>query len=211
MELLEIDRCEFIDKDVFRSEYLQGGKPLILSGFANDWPSRHWTLQSLQERVGENLVTVRRNTDDDDYKVGKKHKIEKMKLEDYIGNILKGNKKALSSYMAVQNIKQAFPQLENEIIIPDFVEKLHCGPYLWIAYKGHYEFCHFDPDDNCLVILNGRKRVRLFGCDLETMYPNKLGSRGKTIQSRVIADAPDFDRFPNFKNSKCYEVIVITE
>ena len=35
--------------------------------------------------------------------------------------------------------------------------KLHLGPYLWLALRGHYEFCHFDPDDNFLVIIQGRE------------------------------------------------------
>ena len=38
--------------------------------------------------------------------------------------------------------------------------KLHLGPYLWLALKGHYEFCHFDPDDNFLTMIRGRKQVK---------------------------------------------------
>ncbi len=30
----------------------------------------------------------------------------------------------------------------------------------------------------------GRKQVRLFGIDLDSLYPNPLGSHGKTVQSR---------------------------
>ena len=28
--------------------------------------------------------------------------------------------------------------------------------------KGHYEHCHFDPNDNFLIVFSGRKHVRLF-------------------------------------------------
>ena len=206
METIQIERRDSIDNEEFKLQYLQGGKPLVLTGFANNWPARLWTLQGLKEKVGRNMINVRRNTNHEDYKVGQKYNIEKMTFEDYIDNILKGNKKANSSYMAVQNIKQAFPQIENEVQVPEFVEKMHGGPFLWIANEGHYEFCHFDPDDNCLIILNGRKRVKLFGCDMTSMYPNKIGSKGRTIQSQVLVDGPDFDRYPNFKYAKCYEV-----
>ena len=65
--------------------------------------------------------------------------------------------------------------------------------------KGHYEFCHFDPDDNFLVMIRGRKRVRLFGYGhLESLYPNPLGSYGKTVQSRVDLDNVDPATFPLF-------------
>lgn len=210
METFQIERREFIDNELFKSEYLQGGKPLLLTGYASDWPARQWTLERLKEKVGNIRINVRRNTDVVDYKIGQKYKIENMDFEDYIGNIFKGNRKAKSSYMAVQNIKQAFPQLEDDIVIPSFVEKIHGGPFLWIANQGHYEFCHFDPDDNCLIILNGRKQVKLFGCDVTSMYPNELGSKGRTIQSRVLVNEPDLSSFPNFKDAKCYEVLKLS-
>ena len=31
---------------------------------------------------------------------------------------------------------------------------------IYLKLKGHYEFCHFDPDDNFLVMIQGRKQVR---------------------------------------------------
>ena len=37
--------------------------------------------------------------------------------------------------------------------VPPLVGKLHAGPFMWIAPKGHYEYCHMDPDDNFLLIL----------------------------------------------------------
>ena len=48
-----------------------------------------------------------------------------------------------------------------------------------------------------------RKQVRLFGIDLNNLYPNPLGSHGKTVQSRVNCDAPDLELFPNFVGAKC--------
>ena len=206
METFQVERRDEIDKTEFKIDYLQGGKPLVLTGFANRWPARLWTLADLKEKAGRNVINVRRNTDHLDYRVGQKYNIEKMTFDDYISNIIKEAKKAKGSYMAVQNIKQAFPQLERDIVVPEFVEKMHGGPFLWIAYKGHYEFCHFDPDDNCLIILNGKKRVKLFGCDMATMYPNELGSKGRTIQSKILVDEPDLEKFPNFRKAKCYEV-----
>ena len=48
-----------------------------------------------------------------------------------------------------------------------------------------------------------RKQVRLFGIDLPNLYPNPLGSHGKTVQSRVNCDAPDLELFPNFVGAQC--------
>ena len=71
-----------------------------------------------------------------------------------------------------------------------------------------FQFCHYDPDDNFLVIIRGRKRVRLFGHDLSGLYPNPLGSHGKTVQSQVDCDSPDVDRFPQFANARCEETVL---
>lgn len=48
-----------------------------------------------------------------------------------------------------------------------------------------------DPDDNALMVIRGRKLVRLYGCNVEAMNPNSLGSKGRTIQSQI--DCDNFD------------------
>ena len=57
-------------------------------------------------------------------------------------------------------------------------------------------------------MIRGRKRVRLFGHDLSSLYPNPLGSHGKTVQSQVDCDSPDLDRFPLFANARCEETVL---
>ena len=53
-----------------------------------------------------------------------------------------------------------------------------------------------------------RKQVRLFGIDLDNLYPNPLGSHGKTIQSQVNCDTPDLDKYPNFSRAQCQHCIL---
>ena len=190
--------------------HLEPGKPVVIENYAAEWPALSWTWEGLREKAGENMVHVRRNTNREDYKVGKKYNIVQVRFSDYLEDLLRGNTASKNSYLAVQNVKQAFPQLVNDIVMPPFVGKLHGGPYMWIARKDHYEFCHFDPDDNILVMIAGRKRIRLFGCELETMYPNHLGSKGRTIQSRVNCDQPDLEQFGKFAQASCYEVSATT-
>ena len=53
-----------------------------------------------------------------------------------------------------------------------------------------------------------RKQVRLFGIDLDNLYPNPLGSHGKTIQSQVNCDNPDLVKYPNFAKALCQYCIL---
>lgn len=202
----EIIRKQYLSVEDFIEFHLETAKPVIIENFAKNWPCMEWTLSSLKEKAGDNFVHVRRNTLSDNYVTGRKYNIEKMAFGEYIDNLLQKNKKSMDSYLAVQNVKKALPQLEKDIPMPPYVGKLHAGPFLWIAREGHYEFCHFDPDDGFLVMISGRKKIKLYGCDIKTMYPNPLGSKGKTVQSQVNCDEPDFDKFPKFAEAVCYEV-----
>jgi tRNA-Thr(GGU) m(6)t(6)A37 methyltransferase TsaA len=81
--------------------------------------------------------------------------------------------------------------------------RIHSGPFLWLAPAGHYEFMHFDPDDGMLILLTGRKRVRLFpaASPMDAMSPNPLGADGRTVQSSVDLELPVHEmqtRFPHF-------------
>ena len=93
-----------------------------------------------------------------------------------------------SRYLAALNIKRALPDISDQTHIPDFFKnhKVHAGPFLWLARDGHYEYTHFDPDEGCLIIIEGKKQVRLFDSkDPSLLKPNKYGSMGRTIQSSI--------------------------
>jgi len=202
----EIPRVSNLSEREFHDEYFLKARPVIITDATEDWPARSWTIPDLVDKVGENEVWVRGKTNQEDYRVGKTYTIRRDTFGKYCEDLIKGNARARSSYLAVASMQQAFPQLLDDVPMPKYLQnygKLHLGPYMWVALKGHYEFCHFDPDDNFLVMIQGRKQVRLFGLDLDSLYPNPLGSHGKTIQSRVNCDSPDLETFPNFSNARC--------
>ena len=99
------------------------------------------------KRVGDNEVLIRGKTDQENYKLGKSYTIRRDTFRSYCLDLLEGNSRAKSSYLAVASLHQAFPQLLNELPLPQYMNdgKIHLGPYMWVALKGHYEFCHYDP------------------------------------------------------------------
>eukprot|EP00465_Bigelowiella_longifila_P015813 CAMPEP_0185261842 /NCGR_PEP_ID=MMETSP1359-20130426/10153_1 /TAXON_ID=552665 /ORGANISM="Bigelowiella longifila, Strain CCMP242" /LENGTH=385 /DNA_ID=CAMNT_0027848605 /DNA_START=192 /DNA_END=1346 /DNA_ORIENTATION=+ len=194
----------------FNKKYLTAAIPVVLptpEGFAPGC-----TIETLKKRFGKHMVTARIRTDTENYRKGTKYAIQRLRFEDYAKNLMKGNKKGRSSYMAAQNIPKTFPGLEKELPLPKYIGKKHNGPYMWLAHEGHYEFMHMDPDDNFLIILEGRKRICLFPpSPIRRMYPNPLGSKGKTIQSKVLLDEKQdsiAERFPEFDESAMAEVTV---
>ena len=210
----EIPRVSFqeLTLERFHNEHFKPARPVIITNMADDWPCMKWTIEGLMDRVGDNEVLIRGKTDKEDYKLGKSYVIRRDSFRNYCSDLLQANARAKSSYLAVASLHQAFPQLLDDVPFPDYLSKngkLHLGPYMWVALKNHYEFCHFDPDDNFLLMIKGRKQVRLFDLDcIEALYPNPLGSQGKTIQSQVNLDYPDLEKYPNFKKTHCQHTIL---
>lgn len=208
---VKIPVLDSLSEEEFNATYFKDGKPVIIRKSIEKWPARNWDLDSLQVKLGSTPIHVRTNTNCMQYRTGQQYNIRQTTFNDYISDIRNSNKRARSSYMAVQNIKKALPQLEEDIQIPEYVGKVHGGPFLWIANKDHYEYNHYDPDDGLLIVVNGEKKVRLFGCcDLDNLYPNDLGTKGRTVQSRVnFGEEEDEDidayvDFPMFKQATCH-------
>ena len=132
-----------LDADAFQREFFDKCRPVVICGATDDWPARRWTIESLVERVGQNEVWVRGKTHKQDYREGKAYTIRKDTFGNYCSDLLKGNARARSSYLAVASMPSAFPQIADEVPLPSYVTanggRLHLGPYMWVALKGHYE------------------------------------------------------------------------
>lgn len=188
--------------DEFVEKYLSLGVPVVIENGFKHWKANEWTVENLTEQCGTHSVHVRKFTRSDDYRSGKKYGIEEMLFSDYTKELAKKSK--CDYYMAVQNIKRALPHLEADIDMPDYTGKRHMGPYLWIAPEGHYEYTHCDADDGLLFLISGQKTVKLFHWKyLDELYPNELGSKGRTIQSRVDLTQLDYEKFPLMKDVVC--------
>jgi len=198
--------CKELSVDVFLHDYMKKGHPIVIEGCLQDLPCSKWSMDYLKSKVGKNEVEVRGRTHQQDYKTGKSYMIRTTTVNEYIDELKAKTKRSLSSYMAVQNIKRCFPELQDECILPGYIEKIHNGPFLWVGHEGHYEYCHFDPDASMMMMIEGRKQVRLFSCqDLDRLHPNPLGSRGKTIQSQIDCDLKDLDeKYQQFAEATCY-------
>jgi hypothetical protein len=216
-QIASFDADEAPSAKDFQEKYLLAGQPVIIRGAYRrrgspllSAPPRcaDWTLDYLCEKCGDNMCIVRKSVASDPYRLGKRIPIERMQFKSYVSAM--GRRRAQQPgsdyYLAAISIRRSFPQIADEFELPKYVQKVHSGPFMWLAQAGHYEFCHFDPDDGFLMLLRGTKRVRLFSPSrnsLDVMCPNKLGSHGRTIQSQVDLDLPEDqlrERFPRFAN-----------
>ena len=138
-----------------------------------------WTLEALRQRVGANTVHVRKIADPAEYREGRRYSIQQMAFGDYAERLISGSPAARSYYLAIQNTARVFPELVGELPTLPLVAKKHSGPFLWFACEGHYEFAHYDADDNFLCPIIGRKRVRMWApADFARMYAHPPARSG---------------------------------
>lgn len=126
------------------TNYMRNNKPLVirnaLATFDVGTSYRDWSLDYLSKRCGANKVHVRRNTMANAYKVGQAYFAEETTFQSYVDDLLAENELSKNSYLAVQNLRKAFPQVFEELKVAPFVQKLHGGPFLWIARAGRLSF-----------------------------------------------------------------------
>ena len=91
-----------LDADAFQREYFRQCRPVVICDATDDWPARKWTISGLVERVGQNQVWIRGKTNSQDYREGKAYTIRKDTFANYCSDLLKGNARARSSYLAVR-------------------------------------------------------------------------------------------------------------
>jgi len=166
--------------------FIRDSRPLIISNLTQNLECRHWTLERLKSLKNE--IQVRGKTDLETYRKGTKYCIHETTLSEYIDDIQNQHPRSKTRYLAALNIKKALKQICHETHVPDFFSshKIHSGPFLWLARSGHYEYTHMDPDEGCLVMIQGQKQVRLFDSTFpDLMKPNTLGSLGRTVQSTL--------------------------
>lgn len=206
---IKVKREKSLDVEEFERNFLMPQCPVIIEDHLNDLPQSKWSIDYLLKRVSDNKINVRGRTNQEDYRVGKNYIIRTTTFGEYITDIEKANAKGVSSYMAVQNISKVFPEIYSEFQMPRYVKKIHNGPFLWIARGGHYEFCHFDSSEGMLMMISGIKRIKLYNSsDLDNLYPNPLGSKGKTIQSQVDCENPDVSKHPDFLKAQCFSCVL---
>lgn len=147
LEQIQEINAEQFDEDSFKSDFFRANRPLVIRNALKVLPFgsayKNWSLVYLLEKCGSNKVHVRRNTLDDNYKTGRAYMVQEIEFKDYVRDLVENNSKCQNSYLAVQNLKKAFPQVSDELEMPTcVVEKFHAGPFLWIARDGHYEYTH---------------------------------------------------------------------
>ena len=111
-------------------------------------------------------VYIRGQTNQEGYRLGQKYIIRQDTFANYCRDLKAGNARARSSYLAVASLHQAFPQLLDDVPLPEYLKhdgKLHLGPYMWVALKAGFLFAnvHWWCDSKVKAFLKHLKKNQL--------------------------------------------------
>ena len=198
------------------SKIFEDQKPVVLRGYVNSWPAlasvdleRQWSFESLKRRLEYHIIAVEFGGDYMSENM-QMINIEFGQFMDYIKN---GHTDVGHIYLA-QQLLSTFPSLEDDIIVPAICRSTGKSTLynsnLWIGPQGVQSPCHFDPFNNVLCQIIGRKRVVCFPQDQsEFLYAAKNTMQPNT--SLVDINNPDLQKHPDFINAQDYGVEVEIE
>ena len=115
-------------------------------------------------------------------------------------------------YVASLPIAGALPGFDVDNDLGLAAHGVQAPPSIWIGNRV-VASCHFDAPENLAVCAVGRRRFTLFPPEqIDNLYPGPLEpTPGGQVVSLVDFDAPDFARFPRFRDALATAQTVVLE
>lgn len=173
---------------------LAAGRPAIVTGLADAWPARAWTLDMLARRGDACEVTMTR-TVDDHLLLGARGLVqEPVRLGAFIRERLPPGGPGGYVMAPWEELPAA---LASDVPVPPRIARAPLlRRKLWVSRAGTVSPLHRDMPHNVLVQLIGRKRVWLAAPgEARNVYPFSLLSGSPNLAHADLA-APDLDRWP---------------
>jgi len=197
MKTREIERIDWPCADLFRREYVEAGKPVIVNRGLGACAAASWTPDYLCSVIGQKRVKVAVSPDGESFSFttdGSTFQYQDMELSAVVP--LMEAPGAAKYYVMQIPVREALPELMVDIHQPPAIEPGDLRALnFWFGGTGNITPVHFDYANNFLAQIHGRKEISLFAPDQSVyLYPLPLGPHGHVSQVNFLR--PDLDRFP---------------
>jgi len=201
-----IDVIDSPTMGVFKSEYAEKGRPVLIMGLTRDWPAHAtWNPEYLREKIGNRRVPIKTYSSAEG-----RYGFPTFRFTtfgDYLDLQEDPHQRRLCRLGDV-NIEPFLSELSPDIRRPALVESSTCRAAL---FTGVDTFCnaHYHTADEALLTqVFGQKRILLFPPRYaQSLYPVPWYQLANNWSS-VNVEMPDLDRHPRFKEAQPIEVLV---
>ena len=213
MQLRSVDRVEDISPELFKKNYYEPLRPLVIKGIAKKWPAySKWNWDFFKAVVGDVKVGVYNNVKSDAY-TPINTADDYMKFSDYIDMIRKG---PAEWRIFLFNLFEHAPSILHDFNWPEvysraFVKKY---PMLFTGGRGSVTHMHFDIDLSHIFHTQfiGKKRILLFPHEEQHKLYRKPWEVLSMVNFEKYYDSEknklDYEKFPALRLAKGYELIL---
>jgi hypothetical protein len=205
--MTEIERVGAIGAREFHARFVAPEKPVILTRMIEDWPAlRRWTPEYFQARFGHvelDVEQLERGRPGENESYLESMTTRTMTIARYI-ELCQGRTDG-SIYAAQQPLRELLPEAARDIRPIPYLSRLLCraagtSELLWIGSRGCASGLHFDKAHNFNIQLHGRKKWVIFPREQQPLLylPSTLK---KAHFSPIDFDAPDYERFPRYREA----------
>ncbi len=193
-----IEVIDNIDKQTFESKYLNPRKPVIIKGYAKNWPAyEKWTPEYLKSVVGDKIVPLY-NSEKADPSKPINTPASEMRFDDYMDMMLS---QPSDLRIFLFDIFKHAPQLLDDYRSPKelmggFLDRY---PNMFFGGESSITFLHYDIDLAHIfhTHFQGKKHIKLFEYKWkERLYCIPFATYA--LEDYDIEN-PDFDKFPALK------------
>jgi hypothetical protein len=211
MQLNIVPEFEQIDPSLFKKEFYQKQKPVVIKNLAKEWPAYNkWNWNYFKTLVGEKRVGLYNNIKSDAYTPINTADDYKT-FGEYIDMISKG---PAGWRIFLFNIFEHAPELVKDFTWPEHLMKgfVKRYPMLFVGGASSITHMHFDIDLSNILHTQfvGRKRVLLFPhTEQYKLYRKPYEVLSLADFSNYYQDGKlDYEAFPALKLARGYEVIL---
>lgn len=212
----KIEERQGVDRAVFENEIAPANEPVVMRGLLRDWPAVQACRQSpasavdyfkqfdtggaVNAMVGPPQINGRffYNDNFDGFNFGS----ENVSISIALDTFLKLAEDPQPPAIALQalHVPDTMPSFLEVNTMP--LLDSHIAPRIWISNRSMIA-PHFDNNANIAGVVSGRRRFTVFPPDqLRNLYIGPLlRTPGGTPISTVDLRAPDFDKFPKFREA----------
>jgi Cupin-like domain len=212
MQLQPVEVVNQIDPQVFKEQYYEQNKPIVIKDMAKSWSAYDkWNWQFFKELVGDKRVPLYHNEKSDGYTAVNMADDYKT-FGEYVDMISKG---PAGWRIFLFNIFDHAPQITQDFTWPEhlmrgFVKRY---PMLFVGGASSITHMHFDIDMSHILHtqFSGRKKVLLFPHDQKKyLYrkPFEVLSEVDFTNYYLPSSKVDYTKFPNLKKAQGYEIIL---